>query len=976
MELVVVIGISSIILMSMMTTIGIMYSLRSEQTLVFSRNEVAARIRMGALTAGTLENSAIVTNALGESGITPAVGTPQVFTRFDRLLKCHPAFTDPGQTGCDKSDMDDPNRGNFVYLSDRNSTNPHETLAGEYIHYDTNGARCTQEEAQSSSACPIFARAWAEPFCLNFAATCNKAMSILVRYAVGVRDDYTGVANRRPATLEGEVIVPLQKGIQITRVLDQDNNPLIPNARGIYGVQKYYGYPDQAGSPRALRFEVLVGNPTGLQSIKVQMRAVTGADAKGVNDLTVPTKLNDLSWNDVPNPDNTAQPWVMSLASASQNQLFNFGTINTIKGYVIGARYDLPNTDANKQNYLYHLDASGTAMVAPLRFRSGVYQFRIVALDTGGNLVESTNYATVRIFSRPQMYLSSSTTIPSPLSRNCANDDSKLNLTILTADDEDLRSASYTIVDAGGATVASDSTSMSGTTGSFAIEIDKSRGAGSYLLKHFASNWSSGLVVRNIPLPETSVSNLPATINLSEVVPVTDLISNPSKVRTGSTAVATFSFTTGNCCTQTPALNWTFPNVPEVGNVPMLAVDTAPGALSCSAVAGGLRHCKGDTAIRGILEGPAIAAPNISVEMDFGGNTLAACQASSTATVKYFPVIRIPGIQFYSPESMWVDLPAGSAGAVKTANRKVRIKADFPPADDPVTVAVQKVDGTPVCSNITFPAGTTVDPVIQDCAIPAGHSGDLILTRISPNIKTSADAAAPQWRATLVDGKLQHRVCDVDLDKIGGPFPSVYTAPVTLPMLNSPWGVDAFGNQMPNNDAGTWGAGSAHTLRCWDNWAAFNSASNQQDGFFSIDTYNETRVFLNHKNNYLGVSFPTFVFPYNGGSSPDFSSQNVPFLFSVTRGTPTNVDYRFSVTGAASASESLSHPWTDITASYCNGSSSMTNLKLAVNQFRGFDTTTQTMKAVNYLRNGRAVGTHYGYTFVCTYGNYTPAGGP
>ena len=972
-EVMAAVGISGLVIASAMTSVNIMNSMRAQQRIQFTRNEIASRIRTNVLTPGSLENSAIITNDLGANGLVPVSAGGSTFTRYDRLMKCHPAFTDPAQTGCDRSSLDDPNKGNFVYISERNSTDPQLTIAGEYVFYNLDGSRCTADLAPNVNRCPIYARAWAEPYCLNFASTCNKAMSISVHYSVGVREGFAYARGVSP--LAGEVTVPLQKGIQITRVLDQDNNPLIPNAKGIYGVQKYYGYPDQAGNPRALRYEVLVGNPTGLKSIRMQVRAITGSAAVGLSDMVVPDSLNAVEWTDLTNPDNPSEPWIITLQNASQNQLFNFGTINTIKGFTIGAQYDLPNNNIAKQNYLYHLDAAGTALLPPALFKSGLYQFRVMALDTADNSIESTNYATVRIFSRPQMYLSSGTPIPPTINRNCVAPDSALNMTVLTADDELLVNSTYSITDAAGSEIAHGEQSYSSETGSFTITLDKTKPAGTYLLTHKTFNKSSGLVVRGFPLPETTVSTLPATLELSEVTPLTDLISNPLKVRTGSSATATYSYTTGNCCTQTPTLNWTFPNVPEVGSVPMLSSSTTSSSLTCALnAAAGTRTCTASNTIVGQVEGPATAAPDISAQLVFPAAPTPACQVSNLATNKYIQVIKIPGISFTTTESIWITAPPGELGSIKAQDRKVRVKVDFPPADESITVQVQKMDGTVLCSGLTFAPGTAVDPVYQECVIPDSFSGDMVIARTSTNIKTSADAPAPTWRAQLVDGQLTHRVCNADLGLVGGPFPATYMTPFAAPMLNSPGGLDASGAQKPTNDAGQWSAGTSHTLKCWDSWSSFNSSWNKQDGLYAMDAYNAGKPGSSQVNIQLNATFPTFFFPYNGGSAPDFTAKNVPYIFSVVRGTPNLLDFRYAATGVTSSSNSIDHPWTNITGSYCSGGTTMSGLALYVNQLAGFDTATQTMKATNGMLATYLPGTHYSYTFICTYGNYKLSG--
>lgn len=973
LEMMVAIGITGLILASVLTSASIMNSMKAQQRVSMTKNEIANRIRTLALTPGSLENSAIITFNLGTDGLLPAVGAPITFSRYDRLLKCHPAFTKPEQTGCDRSSMDDAQRGNYVYISDRNSLDPNTTVAGEYVYYSLDGARCTQAQAQSAAMCPIYARAWAEPYCLNFAAVCNKAMSVAVRYSVGVRSDYGNAQMINASALEGEVIAPLQKGIQITRLLDQDNNPLVANAKGIYGVEKYYGYPDQSGNPRALRFEVMVGNPTGLKHIRMQMRALTGSDVVGLTDMGVPEALNAVPWTDVPNPDNATQPWIITLANASQNQLFNFGTINTIKGFIIGAQYNLPNNNVSKQNYLYYLDPSGTTLLPPKLFKSGMYQFRVIATDITETEVESTNYASVRIFSRPQMYLSAATPIPPSIWRNCI--DKNLKLTILTADDETLVSSSYTITDAAGAVTASGSASYAGNTGSFDIELDKSLAAGVFNINHKTFNKNSNLVVRGFPLPETTVSTMPAALTLSEVIPIVDLISAPMKVRMGSSAIATYSYTTGNCCTQAPTLNWTFPSVPEAGGVPMLASSDAVTKPTCALnAATGTRTCTATATIEGTAEGPPVAAPDISVDLQLPLPVAPACKVTTTAAVDYFQVIKIPGIQFANTESLWVDAPAGAVGSIRPMDRKVRIKADFPPADEAVSVDVKTTAGVALCSGLTFAPGTTVDPVYQECDIPAAYNGDLILSRASANIKTAADPVNPSWQASLVAGRLQHRVCNADLGTAGGPFPLTYVVPTSLPMLNSPWGLDPSGAQKPTNDAGQWGPGTLHTLKCWDNWAEFASATNLQDNFYTIDKYNDGKVFNAQKNTLLSATFPTFFFPYNGGASPDFKARNVPYIFTITRGPPKPMTYEYTKAGEASASVAENNPWTDVTTNYCNGGTSLSQLTLYTNQLMGFDTATQTMKAVNSMHLNPQAGTHYSYTFICTYGNYKPTG--
>lgn len=49
------------------------------------------------------------------------------------------------------------------------------------------------------------------------------------------------------------------------------------------------------------------------------------------------------------------------------------------------------------------IDPGNPANFIPPTFKSGFYQFRVVAADVGGGVIESTNYATIRIIPRPEI---------------------------------------------------------------------------------------------------------------------------------------------------------------------------------------------------------------------------------------------------------------------------------------------------------------------------------------------------------------------------------------------------------------------------------------------------------------------------------------------------------------------------------------------------------------------------------------------
>lgn len=63
-------------------------------------------------------------------------------------------------------------------------------------------------------------------------------MSVTIRYSVGLRPDYPPGLILPQA--DGEIYLPLQKGIQIARVMDQTNGTLTQNLAGIYPVQNIW----------------------------------------------------------------------------------------------------------------------------------------------------------------------------------------------------------------------------------------------------------------------------------------------------------------------------------------------------------------------------------------------------------------------------------------------------------------------------------------------------------------------------------------------------------------------------------------------------------------------------------------------------------------------------------------------------------------------------------------------------------------
>lgn len=297
LEVLIAVGLVGVIMMALLSMMDIMNANNKRLNLILVRNDVVNNIRTQGLLYSNVDTSALMTNTQGAGGIVPDVGSPNHLAHFDTLAKCLPSILDPALSGCSKTTVDEPGRGNLFYLADHNSLDINRAIAGEDVFYRTSGSRCDPADASAPEKCPLFARVWAEPYCLNFANYCNKAMALTIRYSVGVRADYPG-GSFLP-TADGEVYLPLQKGIQISRLLDQNNSGLTANQHGIYPIQKFLEMPDQINSPQGLRLEVVVGNPTGLVSMTVQARSLVGSSARGLDENSIPAALEAQNWTDL-----------------------------------------------------------------------------------------------------------------------------------------------------------------------------------------------------------------------------------------------------------------------------------------------------------------------------------------------------------------------------------------------------------------------------------------------------------------------------------------------------------------------------------------------------------------------------------------------------------------------------------------------------------------------------------------------------
>lgn len=187
--------------------------------------------------------------------------------------------------------------------------------------------------------------------------------------------------------------------------------------------------------------------------------------------------------------------------------------------------------------------------------------------------------------------------------------------------------------------------------------------------------------------------------------------------------------------------------------------------MSCSIdVPTNSRICTGTNTVNGIKEGPTTASADVRTQLIIPSPISPACSISSGdySQSAYIQVVSIPGISFYTNESLWLDFSnlSNETGLMTLApTRQAWIKADFDP-DAPVSVKVVKaIDlATPICT-ATFSAGTGTAQVLKPCPLPAGYSGDYILLKDSANVQGEADLPNVAFRARLVSGQTVHRAC-------------------------------------------------------------------------------------------------------------------------------------------------------------------------------------------------------------------------
>lgn len=1009
-------GISAIVIGGVVSILNVTSRGNAQYNLVQARNEIVNKIRMQSHNPKNLYSSANITQSLGAAGLEPDYGPVSSLSHPNLLQNCMPDPANRSNYGCDKTTLEEVGRGFLFYLTENADKSPEKTVAGEDVYYRNTGARCTSLEAANADLCPIMARVWFEPFCLNFANSCNKAMSLVIRYSVGLRSDFT--SDITLSDLNGELYVPLQKGIFIRNLLSQNNSPILPNSKGIFVIPKFYGFPNQI--IEGLRFETSVTNASGLNSMRVQVRSLTGVNAKLHDDSKIPPNLLTQTWLDVPTPENPGLgAWSIDLTGATPNQTFNFGTqINSENDSRSPVSFMIGKAKNGNPDPKFHwtVNADSTEYLPPA-FQSGFYQFRIVTKDITGSEIESSNYATVRLIPTPELQFVNSSFI---LFRDCIN--TKTSFSLFIADDEQI---TFNEIKLNGSIIPT--SPVVGNKGFLNFDFSINQNANNYPLVVTLKNAFSDIKMESLTVPKLED---PHIINLSEVSIGSSLTSTPDKIRISGSGTAALSYKTGNCCNAIPKVTWSFLSSPFFGGVPLLAesgtnsYSDVQTNMTCNTL-NNTRSCHTSISVKGMKESPTLSSPpdDISAKFDLGtASNNPACYFSSTnpsgdPVSKYIPVVNLPTIRFYLAESLWLhNIPAGPATtsllptAIRPTIPRVYVRIDFAPLNDIELYVVDSLNpSTILCPPITFLADGSIGPIDKFCDINnINFSGTLELRRKDNNPLTPLNKIMYEGESlcpfSACDAKFagttRHAICQRSFtnptmtSEENVPMPPKLIIPTTLAMTDSPFGLTTNGSQHVKNDFNLWQAGREKRLRCYDNWSKnnnpnhnFNDPFNNQD-YYPLYKYNsETIIGLNPQpatrhyrienltsgSNY-SLQFQTYNYPTNNGSL-DYASANVPYIYMVSQsGTPKPLRWEVPMNSSASGiMYSGIQPWEDVTSGLnCNGLSN--NLKLyRIRPNVNWNTSTATVRSVtSALTVLPDYSDRYSYLFLCSYGRWNP----
>ncbi len=917
-----------------------------DQSLKMTKQQVLANLK-NQLTESSLDSSARITDALNTGGLTGTQGN----THFEELAKCLPNIAD--KRGCAQK----VTGGSIVEypfllhpLVPAGSESQDLIMAGEGVYYDKNGILCNPARFADAKACPVQTRMSFIPTCKDSASECNKAHSLRIFMDVSIRADYFKNGVGQTGVVRLEHIVNLQRGLELTSMLDEKKRPILANGLGIYETQVYRD-TDAVGVNKDAMAQGLVLNgrissAAGLSRIELHSREIHGSSLPSGNSLHVPPAINTAKWELV----TTVEP-VADLAQGLRNQTFSFDQL-------AGSDAFFPISG------IYLFDGSKAETPS---FEGGFYQFKATAFYDDGSTVDSSNFYNLRIYSLPQIVAPQSVfSFP----RDCQGSSSTIPFKIF--DDEGVGEVKVSVIQ-GPSSPLPNISAPSFSKGSKVISSNFKFPNDAAPTTDLGIPYIIEIQARSINSSLYSIHQI--VIDIEDVTPILEISELPDRVKKEKSIEKMITARQSSCCSTSPKITMSYIDSGSLSTIS----GPKTASLSCSYNATENRNdCSGKITINGLeLTPPGDSTPNFVATVESKGGT--GCLAEGEQASQNIEVFSAPVISFYQPESLWVDIPSG-VGISTPVVPTIYLMMSNPPSGAKVSVNVVKATNNEVvCSNVTFNPGVSTDPVFQACSPKVNYKGSLKIVAAGPNVGQEGDTDS-KYDGLISGSKKNHNFCRVN-------FATILSPQITVggnhSFLQSP-----FGPGDPDNDQ-DWNDGDVRNLTCFDNWGdggrgmfeyhGKREPPNTQDNAFNVSPFGNASQYSDWRTGQWVGDFPThYTFPVISAtdSTRNFNPLNAPYLFGIVK-----------------QAKSSDNPWGNFGLEHDKGKASAKNTDFGVGNTCGFLKETvfvaqkffggsYTTHAVNQVNKawGRVGGkspqrlskARLDYMFVCTYGDWKP----
>ncbi len=335
-----------------------------------------------------LNSSARISKVLGKTGLSNSLPNEH----FELLEKCLPDLSDVN--GCAQLTANAqpiPVPFYFHNAAIEGTESNSNIQGGDEVFYNKDGMLCQLSQFTNAQLCPFEVETFFIPYCPQQTAECNKAQSIKVTAKVSLRSDYPIKMPFKP--LQSSSIISLQKGIQLVQLTDSLGRPVNSTPMGIYETLIYRD-DDLIGIPKTelskgLIINAKVASAAGLIRLELHKRSVHSSGLPSSPNLIVPASIASAPWTLVTELDE-----ITDVHQGLRNQTFSF------------------NRASGAGNAFYSLEGAygfdGLKLEDPVR-DAGFYQFKVVGVFAGGKKEDSTNFASIRVYSTPQIIPEQST---------------------------------------------------------------------------------------------------------------------------------------------------------------------------------------------------------------------------------------------------------------------------------------------------------------------------------------------------------------------------------------------------------------------------------------------------------------------------------------------------------------------------------------------------------------------------------------